>query len=62
MNDSNMKRCKMQHNEHMKKMLEQDIEWMWDEGFYTLANRLDRVLHYIDHLEEKVCRRDNKMG
>ena len=52
----------MQSNEHMKRMLEQDIEWMWDEGFYTLANRLDRVLHYIDHLEAKVCRRDNKVG
>lgn len=39
--------------ERLKKMLEQDIDWMWDEGFYTLVNRLDRVLEYINELEQK---------
>jgi hypothetical protein len=37
----------------LKKMLQQDIEWLWDEGFYTLANRLDAVLKYIEELEQK---------
>lgn len=49
----------MQKNERLKTMLEQDIDWMWDEGFYTLANRLDRVLAYIDQLENKVLENDN---
>lgn len=44
----------MPNSYRMKTMLEQDIDWMWDEGFYTLANRLDRVLHYINELEKKV--------
>ena len=43
----------MPNSDSLKKMLEQDIEWMWDEGFYTLANRLDRALTYIEILEEK---------
>lgn len=43
----------MPNSDSLKKMLEQDIEWMWEEGFYTLANRLDRALTYIEILEEK---------
>lgn len=43
----------MTDSERLKRMLEQDIDWMWEEGFYTLANRLDRVLHYINDLEQK---------
>jgi hypothetical protein len=43
----------MPNSDSLKKMLEQDIEWMWDEGFYTLANRLDRALTYIEILEDK---------
>ena len=39
--------------ERLKRMLEQDIDWMWEEGFYTLANRLERVLKYIEQLEKK---------
>lgn len=41
----------MTDNKQLKKLLEQDIDWMWDEGFYTLANRLNRVLEYIEELE-----------
>jgi len=44
---------RMPNSERLKTMLEQDIDWMWDEGFYTLANRLDRVLQYINELEKK---------
>ena len=43
--------------ERLKKMLEQDIEWMWDEGFYTVSNRLTRVLEYIEELEKNDSRR-----
>lgn len=43
----------MTDSEHLKRMLEQDIDWMWEEGFYTLANRLERVLRYINDLEQK---------
>lgn len=43
----------MPNSDSLKKMLEQDIDWMWDEGFHTLANRLDRVLQYIEILEKK---------
>lgn len=50
----------MQKNERLKTMLEQDIDWMWDEGFYTLANRLDRVMTYIEYLEGKVETYDNR--
>ena len=39
--------------ERLKRMLEQDIDWMWEEGFYTVANRLERVLKYIEQLEKK---------
>jgi len=38
--------------ERLKKMLEQDIGWMWNEGFYTVSNRLTRVLEYIKELEK----------
>lgn len=43
----------MNDSEHLKRMLEQDIDWMWEEGFYTVANRLERVLKYIEQLEKK---------
>lgn len=43
----------MTNNDKLKRMLEQDCEWMWDEGFYTVANRLDRVLEYIERLEKE---------
>ena len=38
-------------SERLKRMLKQDIEWMSEEGFYTVANRLARVLEYIEELE-----------
>ena len=41
----------MTDSERLKKMLIQDIEWMSEEGFYTVANRLARVLEYIEELE-----------
>lgn len=40
--------------EHIKTMLEQDIESMYEEGFYTLSHRLSNVLEYIKQLEAKV--------
>jgi len=43
----------MNDSERLKRMLEQDIDWMWEEGFYTVANRLERVLKYIEQLEKK---------
>ncbi len=42
----------MSDSERIKRMLEQDIDWMWEEGFYTVANRLERVLKYIEQLEQ----------
>jgi len=45
----------MPNSDRLKTMLEQDIDWMWDEGLYTLANRLDRVLNYINELEKKAA-------
>ncbi len=42
----------MNDSERLKRMLEQDIDWMWEEGFYTVANRLERVLKYIKQLEQ----------
>ena len=41
----------MSDNERLKKMLLQDISWLSDEGFYTMANRMARVLDYIKQLE-----------
>jgi len=39
-------------SEKIKKMLQQDRDWMWDEGFYTVAKRMDRVLEHIKTLEK----------
>jgi hypothetical protein len=47
-----MEAKRMTESERLKRMLEQDRDWMWDEGFYTVANRLDRVLEYINKLEQ----------
>jgi hypothetical protein len=44
----------MNNNERLKKMLEQDIEWMDEEGFYTVSNRLFNILEYIKKLESRV--------
>ena len=41
----------MKTNEQIKQILAEDIDWMWEEGYYGIANRLDRVLQYIDKLE-----------
>ena len=43
----------MTDGNRLKKLLEQDRDWMWDEGFYTVSKRLDRVLAYIEELEKK---------
>jgi hypothetical protein len=46
----------MNDGEYLKKQLKQDIEWMWDEGFYSVANRLMRLLRYIEELEKNDSR------
>jgi hypothetical protein len=44
----------MNNSERLKKMLKQDIEWMDEEGFYTVSNRLSNVLEYIEKLESRI--------
>lgn len=47
-----MKRFQMKTNEQIKQIVAEDIDWMWSEGHYGMANRLDRMLKYIDNLEK----------
>ena len=43
----------MNTDEKIKEILVEDIDWMWEEGHYRIANRLDRILQYVNMLEKK---------
>ena len=34
----------------MLDLMEQDIEWIGDEGFYTMANRMQKVMDRMKQL------------
>ena len=37
-------------DQHMLDLMEQDIEWIGDEGFYTMANRMQTVIDRMKQL------------